>query len=207
MLHSLNINYTLTVLPDNQYFCEHTSVMALTDVCKFQTFIFRLVHHTCAWSSVVLFFQLLQSSMWSVRSLASASNWTTGLLTTCGRSVSTQTCWQQSWQPSTATSWATTARVCCSRCRSSLMATSTRWDETQWKHRLLCLNMEISNWAACVLQDVTLNGFFGTFEIHMRDHETSEVQSSTTKTCPFSTAEFISKIFLFFAVTAGLVSI
>ena len=47
--------------------------------------------------------------------------------------------------------------------------------------------------AACVLQDVTLKGFSGTFEILVRDRETSEVQSSTAKTCPFPSTEFISK--------------
>ncbi|KAI3376390.1 hypothetical protein L3Q82_016878, partial [Scortum barcoo] len=41
------------------------------------------------------------------------------------------------------------------------------------------------------LRDITLKGFFGTFEILVRDHETSEVQSSTVKTCPFSTTELI----------------
>ena len=51
---------------------------------------------------------------------------------------------------------------------------------------------EISE-AAFVLQDVTLKGFFGTFEILVQDRETSEVQSSTVKTCPFSTTELISK--------------
>ncbi|XP_034532316.1 uncharacterized protein LOC117807238 [Notolabrus celidotus] len=40
-------------------------------------------------------------------------------------------------------------------------------------------------------KDVTLKGFSGTFEILIRDHETSEVQSSSVKTCPFTTAEFI----------------
>ncbi|XP_034532173.1 uncharacterized protein LOC117807180 [Notolabrus celidotus] len=40
-------------------------------------------------------------------------------------------------------------------------------------------------------KDVTLKGFSGTFEILIRDHETSEVQSSSVKTCPFTAAEFI----------------
>ncbi|XP_041635528.1 uncharacterized protein LOC121504631 isoform X2 [Cheilinus undulatus] len=40
-------------------------------------------------------------------------------------------------------------------------------------------------------KNATLNGFFGTFEILVRDSETSEVQSSTVKTCPFSSKEFI----------------
>ncbi|KAM6960376.1 uncharacterized protein LKV04_021942 [Tautogolabrus adspersus] len=40
-------------------------------------------------------------------------------------------------------------------------------------------------------KDFTLKGFFGTFEILVRDHETSAVQSSTVKTCPFTTTEFI----------------
>ena len=46
---------------------------------------------------------------------------------------------------------------------------------------------------AYLLQDISLKGFFGTFEILVRDRETSEVQSSTVKTCPFTTTEFISK--------------
>uniref|UniRef100_UPI0037E7FA49 uncharacterized protein n=1 Tax=Semicossyphus pulcher TaxID=241346 RepID=UPI0037E7FA49 len=40
-------------------------------------------------------------------------------------------------------------------------------------------------------KDVSLNGFSGTFELLVRDHETSEVTSSTVRTCPFSSSEFI----------------
>ncbi|XP_023130760.1 uncharacterized protein LOC111571698 isoform X2 [Amphiprion ocellaris] len=39
--------------------------------------------------------------------------------------------------------------------------------------------------------NVTLKGFFATFEILVRDRETSAVQSSTVKTCPFPTTELI----------------
>ncbi|KAK9523137.1 hypothetical protein VZT92_019554 [Zoarces viviparus] len=38
---------------------------------------------------------------------------------------------------------------------------------------------------------VTLKGFYGTFKILMRDHKTSEVESSTIKRCLFSTNELI----------------
>ncbi|KAM6936675.1 uncharacterized protein PEZ65_006729 [Lycodopsis pacificus] len=41
---------------------------------------------------------------------------------------------------------------------------------------------------------VTLDGFYGTFKILMRDHETSEVESSTIKSCPFSTNELIRRL-------------
>ncbi|XP_030609903.1 uncharacterized protein LOC115797461 isoform X2 [Archocentrus centrarchus] len=40
-------------------------------------------------------------------------------------------------------------------------------------------------------QDVTLTGFSGTFEILVRDRDTSEVQASTVKTCLFYPPEFI----------------
>ncbi|XP_059210797.1 uncharacterized protein LOC131989562 [Centropristis striata] len=40
-------------------------------------------------------------------------------------------------------------------------------------------------------KDITLKGFSGTFEILVRDPETSEVQSSAVKTCPFPTPELI----------------
>lgn len=40
-------------------------------------------------------------------------------------------------------------------------------------------------------KDITLSRFFGSFEILMRDHETWEIQSSTVKTCLFSTTELI----------------
>ncbi|XP_030609883.1 uncharacterized protein LOC115797441 isoform X2 [Archocentrus centrarchus] len=40
-------------------------------------------------------------------------------------------------------------------------------------------------------QDVTLTGFSGTFEILVRDHDTSQVQASTVKTCLFYPPEFI----------------
>ncbi|TDG99756.1 hypothetical protein EPR50_G00197110 [Perca flavescens] len=39
-------------------------------------------------------------------------------------------------------------------------------------------------------KDITLKGFFGTFELLLRDHET-EVQNSTVKTCQFSATELI----------------
>ncbi|TKS92865.1 hypothetical protein D9C73_027148 [Collichthys lucidus] len=40
-------------------------------------------------------------------------------------------------------------------------------------------------------KNITLEEFFGTFEILVRDPETSEVQSSTIKTCPFTATELI----------------
>ncbi|CAJ1086211.1 uncharacterized protein LOC117807237 isoform X1 [Xyrichtys novacula] len=40
-------------------------------------------------------------------------------------------------------------------------------------------------------KDVGLNGFFGTYEILIQNRETSEVQGSTVRTCPFTTTEFI----------------
>ncbi|KAM9717690.1 uncharacterized protein ACNS7B_021300 [Menidia menidia] len=40
-------------------------------------------------------------------------------------------------------------------------------------------------------KDVTLMGFLGTFEILVRDRDTSEVQTTTVKTCPFDSAELI----------------
>ncbi|CAJ1086212.1 uncharacterized protein LOC117807238 [Xyrichtys novacula] len=40
-------------------------------------------------------------------------------------------------------------------------------------------------------KDVSLKGFLGTYEILIQDCETSEVQGSTVKTCPFTTTEFI----------------
>ncbi|TWW63071.1 hypothetical protein D4764_03G0000790 [Takifugu flavidus] len=43
-----------------------------------------------------------------------------------------------------------------------------------------------------VLQNVTLKGFSGTFEVLLRDPEASEVHRSITKTCPFSLSQYIS---------------
>ncbi|XP_063756404.1 uncharacterized protein LOC134875728 isoform X2 [Eleginops maclovinus] len=40
-------------------------------------------------------------------------------------------------------------------------------------------------------KNISLKGFFGTFEILVRDLATAEVQSSTIKTCPFPTTELI----------------
>ncbi|XP_032367175.1 uncharacterized protein LOC116686312 [Etheostoma spectabile] len=40
-------------------------------------------------------------------------------------------------------------------------------------------------------KDITLKGFFGTFELLIRDHQTLEVQNSTVKTCRFSATELI----------------
>lgn len=49
--------------------------------------------------------------------------------------------------------------------------------------------------SALVSQNITLKGFFGTFEILVRDAETSEVQSSTVKKCPFTAPELICENF------------
>lgn len=43
----------------------------------------------------------------------------------------------------------------------------------------------------CKRKNFSLQGFMGTFEILVRDRETSKIQSSTVKTCPFFTNEFI----------------
>ncbi|RVE60504.1 hypothetical protein OJAV_G00181740 [Oryzias javanicus] len=40
-------------------------------------------------------------------------------------------------------------------------------------------------------RDVSLRGFYGTFEILVRDHDTSRVRASTIKTCFFESREFI----------------
>uniref|UniRef100_A0A673CS90 ZP domain-containing protein n=1 Tax=Sphaeramia orbicularis TaxID=375764 RepID=A0A673CS90_9TELE len=40
-------------------------------------------------------------------------------------------------------------------------------------------------------KNITLEGFNGTFEIYVRDRETSNIQSSTVKTCPFTAEELI----------------
>uniref|UniRef100_A0A3P8UE26 Zona pellucida protein AX 4 n=1 Tax=Cynoglossus semilaevis TaxID=244447 RepID=A0A3P8UE26_CYNSE len=41
-------------------------------------------------------------------------------------------------------------------------------------------------------KDFSLKGFLGTFEILVRDHEMSNVQGSTVKTCPFTAPEIIA---------------
>ncbi len=48
MQHRLDINYTMTVVPENEPFYHLASVMALTDVCKSLTFFSDLVSPTCA---------------------------------------------------------------------------------------------------------------------------------------------------------------
>lgn len=45
MQHKLDINYTLTVLPEKEPFYHFASVMAQSDVCKSLTLYLDLVEH------------------------------------------------------------------------------------------------------------------------------------------------------------------
>lgn len=44
-----------------------------------------------------------------------------------------------------------------------------------------------------VLQNITLKGFAGTFEVHIQDPERAGVYRSVTKTCSFSPSQYICK--------------
>ncbi|XP_054456993.1 uncharacterized protein LOC129093108 [Anoplopoma fimbria] len=140
MQHTLDINYTLTVLPENEPFYHLTSVMAFTDasppafaaVCTESGIIFKLDHRP---------FDYL---------------WDIGI----GSDLLTPELAAQ---------------------HGYIMSNDSQ-----------SLLLEVPLFShGYEYKDVTLKGFFGTFEILMRDHETSEVQSSTIKTCLFSTTELI----------------
>ncbi|XP_059210796.1 uncharacterized protein LOC131989561 [Centropristis striata] len=140
MQHSLDLNYTLTVLPENESFHQLASVMALSDVsapafdavCSESGIGFRLDHRPFDY-------------LWEI-------------------------------------------------CIGSEMLTP----ELAAQHGYIMRNDSQSLLLEVPLfthgyeyKDITLKGFSGTFEILVRDPETSEVQSSAVKTCPFSTTELI----------------
>ncbi|TKS92866.1 hypothetical protein D9C73_027147 [Collichthys lucidus] len=135
MQHKLDLNFTLTVVPENESFYHLSSVMALTEVsppafdavCSESGISFKLDHRP----------------------------------------------YDYLWEMS----------IGSDRLTSELAA----------QHGYI-----MSNDSQRLLLDVPLfthgyeyKGFFGTFEILVRDPETSEVQSSTVKTCPFTATELI----------------
>ncbi|XP_033466050.2 uncharacterized protein LOC117246301 isoform X2 [Epinephelus lanceolatus] len=140
MQHTLDINYTLTVLPENEPFHQLVSVMALSDasppafdaVCSESGISFRLDHRPFDYLWVI-----------SIDS-----------------------------DPLTSELAAQHGYIMSNDSQSLLLDVPLFTHGYEYK-------------------DITLNGFTGTFEILMRDPETSEVQSSTVKTCPFSNNEFI----------------
>ncbi|XP_042367932.1 LOW QUALITY PROTEIN: uncharacterized protein LOC121961899 [Plectropomus leopardus] len=140
MQHRLDINFTLTVEPENEPFYQLTSVMALSDasppvfdaVCTESGISFRLDHRPFDY-------------LWEIT--IDSDPLTSELAAQHGYIMSNDS-------------------------QSLLLDVPLFTHGYEYK-------------------DITLYGFSGTFEILMRDHETSEVQSSTVKTCPFSNAEFI----------------
>ncbi|XP_035004278.2 uncharacterized protein LOC118102293 [Hippoglossus stenolepis] len=140
MKHILEVNYTLTVLPENETFFHLTSVLALSDitppefdaVCSESGISFKLDHRPFDY-------------LWHI-SIGS------DLL-------------------------------------SPELATQHGYIMTNDSQSLL---LEVPLFThGYVYEDVALKGFLGTFEILIQYQGTSEVQSSTVKTCPFSTAEFV----------------
>ncbi|XP_056225235.1 uncharacterized protein LOC130164491 isoform X2 [Seriola aureovittata] len=140
MQQKLDINYTLTVLPENEPFYHLASVMALTDVsppvfdavCSESGISFKLDHRPFDYLWYISIDTELLTSELAAQHGYIMSNDSQSLLL----------------------------------------------DVPLYTH-----GYEYKNF--------TLKGFLGTFEILVRDHETSEVQSSTVKTCPFSTTELI----------------
>ncbi|XP_042256480.1 uncharacterized protein LOC121888936 [Thunnus maccoyii] len=140
MQHQLNINYTLTVQPENEPYYHLTSVMALTDVspptfdavCSETGISFRLDHRPFDY-------------LWDI-SIGS--------------------------DPLTSELAAQHGYIMSNDSQSLLLKVPLFTQGYEYK-------------------DFTLKGFSGTFEILVRDHETSEVQISAVKTCPFTTNELI----------------
>ncbi|XP_044196859.1 uncharacterized protein LOC122973432 [Thunnus albacares] len=140
MQHQLNINYTLTVQPENEPYYHLTSVMALTDVspptfdavCSETGISFRLDHRPFDY-------------LWDI-SIGS--------------------------DPLTSELAAQHGYIMSNNSQSLLLKVPLFTQGYEYK-------------------DFTLKGFSGTFEILVRDHETSEVLTSAAKTCPFTTNELI----------------
>ncbi|AWO97592.1 putative histone deacetylase complex subunit SAP25 [Scophthalmus maximus] len=140
MKHTLDINYTLTILPENEPYYHLASVMALTDVsppefgavCSESGIRFKLDHRPFDY-------------MWYI-------NIGSELLT-----------------PELAAQ------------HGYIMSNDSQ---------SLLLEVPLFTYGY-EYKDFALKGFLGTFEILVRDHETSEVQSSAVKTCPFTSTELI----------------
>ncbi|XP_061814864.1 uncharacterized protein [Nerophis lumbriciformis] len=139
--HSLDINYTLRVLPENKLYCQTVSVSALTDVyppvmnavCSETGITFRLDHRPLNF----LWFFSVGSDM-----------------------VTSELAAQRGYRMSN-------------------------------DSRSLQLSVPVFT-QGFQYTEITLEGFLGTFEILVRDCETSAVQGSITKTCPFAFSEVIA---------------
>uniref|UniRef100_A0A3P8ULC8 Zona pellucida protein AX 4 n=1 Tax=Cynoglossus semilaevis TaxID=244447 RepID=A0A3P8ULC8_CYNSE len=138
--HMLDINFTLTVLPENEHFYHHTSVYALTDAsppefeanCSETGIIFKMDHRPFDY-------------LWFI-SIGS-----------------------ERLTPELAAEHKYNMR---NDSQSLVLEVPLFTDGYQYKN-------------------ISLKGFLGTFEILVRDRNTSEVQRSTVKTCPFTRLEFI----------------
>ncbi|CAB1423932.1 unnamed protein product [Pleuronectes platessa] len=157
MKHTLEVNYTLTVLPENEPFFHLTSVVALSDitppefeaVCSESGILFKLDHRPFDY-------------LWDIH---------------IGSELLTPE-----------------------------LATQQGYILTNDSQSLL---LEVPLFThGYVYGDVALNGFLGTFEILIQYQGTSEVQGSTVKTCPFTTAEFICKgiLSVYFEHSGGIPS-
>ncbi|XP_071316154.1 uncharacterized protein [Trachinotus anak] len=140
MQHRLDINYTLSVLPENEPHHHLTSVMALTDVSP------PVFDAICSESGIS--FKLDRRPFDYLWYISIGSD----LLT------------------------------------SELAAQHGYIMSNDSQSLLLDVPLYTHGYE---YKDISLKGFLGTFEILVRDHETSEVQSSTVKTCSFTTSELI----------------
>ncbi|XP_047452861.1 uncharacterized protein LOC125015204 [Mugil cephalus] len=140
MQHTLDINYTLTVVDGNEPYYHTMSVMALTDASP------PVFDATCSDSGISFKLDHQPSDyLWAIS--IGSDELTSELATQRGYIMSNDS-------------------------QSLLLTVPLYTDGYEYK-------------------DITLKGFFGTFEIVVRHRATSEVQTSTVKTCLFTSTELI----------------
>ncbi|CAB1423933.1 unnamed protein product [Pleuronectes platessa] len=140
MKHILEVNYTLTVLPENEPYFHLTSVVALSDIAPPE------IDAVCAESGII--FKLDNRPFDYLWHISIGSD----LLT-------------------------------------PELATQKGYILTNDSQSLL---LEVPLFThGYVYEDFSLKGFTGTFEMLVKDRETSEVLSSALKTCQFTATEFI----------------
>lgn len=194
MQHILKISFTLLVLPENEPFYHVMSVMVLLDACKSPTFLTLGQSLFCMNSTTHCFLTappVFQTScsqsgitfkldhrpfdyLWEI--CIGSDVLTPQLAARHGYIMSNDSQQLQLDVPLFAHGY-----------KYEVRKTSCQ------EHQFNVMNVEINNKAACVLQNISLKGFSGTFEILVRDPETSNIQSSTVKTCSFTATEYISK--------------
>ncbi|XP_037118885.1 LOW QUALITY PROTEIN: uncharacterized protein LOC119129636 [Syngnathus acus] len=162
--YRLDINYTLSVLPENEPYFYFVSVTALAGPCESNLGLTRLgrCHPHYLDSNSALAPPVLDAACSESGISFSADQWGFGFL------------------------WSI---VVGSDTLTPELAARRGYNMSNASQKLQ-LDVPVYS-QGFHYKDITLESFLGTFEIHVKDRQTGSVQKSASKTCPFVTSELI----------------